>query len=337
MPAAPPVLSYSQDAGPGVWIRAADDGSAIDVEIKPGSLRRPISVVAIVFGIMGLAAPLSGLIVYWKQTGDLGIVCLGLFAMAAAVVIFVAMMRTLTRGLVRIHANRQYLSVDWSDGFSDAQQRRWERVEIRQITCTRSMFGQDNIASAGNWGVFVQLPLTETLLAGGLAKADAEKITQALKKVIESPATANAETAPAEQTAIPVEPMVFELPYADIPARHGVLVDQTPHRLTIIVPAKSIIGLSLGGPEAVIELDRYGLHVDCIDRSRKQSSLRIRRSWPRARIGSIKGDLYGMGLTIRVVGRDIFEMLHGYPPELRNWIAKTLSDAISKSPSETSA
>jgi hypothetical protein len=51
---------------------------------------------------------------------------------------------------------------------------------------------------------------------------------------------------------------------------------------------------------------------------------------PIQQIGSIRGDLYGMGLTIQHVGQDMPEFLHHAPKELRVAIATALMDAIKR-------
>lgn len=57
-----------------------------------------------------------------------------------------------------------------------------------------------------------------------------------------------------------------------------------------------------------------------------------RRDWesPTAQIGNIKGDLYGMGLTIQVIGREIAEFLHGHPEAVRIGVATLLRGSLAR-------
>jgi hypothetical protein len=51
-------------------------------------------------------------------------------------------------------------------------------------------------------------------------------------------------------------------------------------------------------------------------------------TWPLEQVGRIKGDLYGMGLTIQIVGTELLELMHGHSPALRVALASLLNETV---------
>ena len=61
------------------------------------------------------------------------------------------------------------------------------------------------------------------------------------------------------------------------------------------------------------------------------------RRWPRQAVGDVRGDLHAMGLTIRITGKDMVELLHDQPQAVRVWIAGVLRAALGLAPRDAQA
>lgn len=51
-------------------------------------------------------------------------------------------------------------------------------------------------------------------------------------------------------------------------------------------------------------------------------------SFERSRVTSVKGHLPGMGLSVRVEGAELYEMMHDHPEPVRRWVAAALRSAL---------
>lgn len=173
------------------------------------------------------------------------------------------------------------------------------------------------------------------------------------------------------------------LTYADLPSRHGVVVDRTPDAVTITVPPRPrrwrvpaivlMIVAGLGGAAYAANLGANGRWRDAMEGlvhlwavaialavslSKEAMSRRanlpdaefrvtrdelevcargaghagLRRSCRRSDVIAVKGDLYGMGLTIRIRDRQMIEMLHHYPKGVRIWLARTIAEELALPP-----
>lgn len=306
----PPVLSYGKMHGASMHL--SDDRTVFDTEIQPSDVDLKRSMI--VGGILGYA-PFAVLCFYTRHSPNALLLFIGVTIFFSVMLGFIYAISLASKINTRIHADREHLSMDQFTT-STSLSRRWERDEIRRVH--PEWLGRDETA---RWGVVIDLPLVQPRLVQGLTEPDARSIADGVRTALNVPDN----DGPFELNAPAVPP---NLPDIDIPLRHGVIVDRSPHRLTIIVPAGGPLGSLRQSPEALIELDRYMLYVDCADPIKKQESHRHRRSWLRGEIAGIKGDLYGMGVTIRIAGKEMFEFLNQAPEELRTWIGKILAQEL---------
>lgn len=316
----PQILEYGRAQG--VSIRLSQDRTTFDAEIRPtppGATGLSAPVLGAILAIL----PFCVLLFFAKGANRLAVIgFVGMIGIGAVAAISYFSMAADKRE-IRIHATRTHLSLDDRSGLQPSISRRWERDEIRDIRARHRAWNE-----GGGWTVQILLPLVEPELAVGLSELDAKSIVDGLKVALDLHAQGAAVIQQAPP-ALPTDAPAPTIDYASIPSRYGVVFDRSLHRVTIIVPAIKLLGLAMSNkPEAIIELDQQSLCIDCADHSRKDPSERLHRSWFRRDVGSIKGDLYGMGLTIRVSGKEMFEMLHRCPQELRVWIARTLTDEL---------
>lgn len=293
----PRVLDYGRTHGASMHLSA--DQTVFDAEVVPSM--GPLRTQMIVGGILGYA-PFMALYVYTRSTNTL-LLLIGVTIFFAVLLGVLYAISRADRTTTRIHADREYLSMEEVTTATHLN-RRWERGEIRRVHA--QWLGFDEKA---RWGVLLDLPLIQQRVVGGLAEGEARSIAEGIRTALNLP-----------ESDIPFQPeaqaVPSELPNVDVAIRHGAKVDRSPFRLTI---------MAFG---ALIELDRYTLYVDCPDPVREQDSFRRRRSWRRDEITSIKGDLYHMGVTVRIAGKEMVEFLNQAPEELRIWVGRTLSNEL---------
>lgn len=318
----PNILGYGKTHG--LSIHTSEDRSSIDAVIRPYKSETPAGQpIAVVATGLGLLAPLAGAFWVWRSKGELWFFLMAVFIVVMMFPAVLWMMKESAKWEIRIHADRKGLSLD-RQSHDNSIRRSWERDEIRGIRVERLPWNMGR-----KWGVFIHLSLVDPLLADRLHEADANTLANALRMALDLPDGMVVQSPLPSHELGPTSTAPPMLDYGSVPSRHGVLIERTTARLTIIIPQRRwFIGISRREPEAIIELDHQSLSIDCIDRGRDEPTRRIQRSWLRGEILNVKGDLYAMGLTIRVAGKDLFEMLHRYPQELRVWIARTLDSEL---------
>jgi hypothetical protein len=98
--------------------------------------------------------------------------------------------------------------------------------------------------------------------------------------------------------------------------------------LTVVILAGTAPGTGL---ETQFTLDRGTLAVvELGTASDEMPNGRRDWKWSIGQIGTIKGDLYGMGLTVQVIGTDLREFMHGHPEPVRRGVATLLNEGIER-------
>lgn len=92
-----------------------------------------------------------------------------------------------------------------------------------------------------------------------------------------------------------------------------------------------VTGLTVAGRRSRFEFevttDRFRMAGPIMDWERARPVVRD-LYFERSRVTSVKGHLPRMGLSIRVEGAELYEMMHDHPEPVRRWVASALRRAL---------